>query len=133
VNGFHLLQRHETGRFASAISNAEPYDYGSSKCLDVEVGDVDISLIFLKGMDVPSLAELKGIFNDLPLLDEQVSRLTRCRQHFETTGNEYELSYVEIESPEHLALFYCGVGVNAQWGVEFERDCEGKWEFSGFC
>jgi hypothetical protein len=130
MNGFDLINRYKIEEYITAMSNAIPYNYNKSKCIDIKVKDVNISLTFMNAMDIPNKYDLEILVTDLLLLDEQIAKLPKNKQLFEKTGNKYELSYIEIESPEEIALFYCGIDVNAQWGVEFVHENE-KWEFSG--
>ena len=133
MNGFKLFKRYEVEKYIASLSNSIPYDMNGTTCIEIEHQDANISLMFLDGMPVPDQCAIEVLLRELVELDEIVSNLEKTRLYFEKTGIEYELSYTEMESDTELALFYCGVDVNSQWGVEFCKNKDGKWEFSGFC
>jgi len=102
--------------------------------------DLDMTVVIAGGRvslqfagEVPDWADIRALLMALPALNQTVAELPLCQQRFAETGHRYELVWLEMESLDELALFYSGLTVNAQWGVEFERSGDGSWRFCGYC
>lgn len=131
MNGFKLLKYSDIEALLTSLDSSEYYDEDEFVCLDVP--DSSLTFSFKKPMDAPNRVVLKELLRDLIEMDEFVAGKLFNSKHYENTGNCYELAIAEFTSLDAVMLFYCGVNVNTQWGAEFVRSSQGKWEFNRLC
>lgn len=125
LNGIALIAPFSKSQCLSAVGE-------TLLCLDMEITISEFRLS-LQCSVVPDRYSLIALLMVLPELNKKVAELPVCQQRFADTGHQYELAWVEMDSLNELALFYAGVTVNAQWGVEFEYSEANGWEFGGYC
>lgn len=126
LNGIVLLDSLTENQCRSALAETQ-----CDLDMTVVIAGRRVSLQFVG--EVPDQADIRALLMALPALNQTVAELPLCQQRFAETGHRYELAWMEMESLDELALFYAGLTVNAQWGVEFERSGDGSWTFCGYC
>lgn len=133
MNGFRLLKEGDFHKYVKALSEARSYLDGDYMCVDIRNVGTEFTLMFKEPLAIPSGEEGAKWIKDLITLDEFVAGRDRSKQYHQETGNEFSLSYVEIQHADTLVMYYCGDNVNAQWGAEFQRNASGHWDFKGLC
>ncbi|MBU2709275.1 hypothetical protein KCM76_24985 [Zooshikella marina] len=132
MNGFQLIGKDSFDQLSKSLKESEPYIEADGICIDIKCSTADITFIYLE-QHIVSKEEALSLLSNVIALDEMVAMLKTNIDRFKEHGTEYHISYVEIESASKIALYYCGVSVNEQWGVEFQKSKSGQWVYKGYC